>query len=74
MNIKISYESQALKDAKFMGDATNYQQVFLNVLQNAVMYSPVDSTVDVTFSISPMEDIQHDEYEDGCKILLSVIV
>ena len=61
-------------DAKFVGDATNYQQVFLNVLQNAVIYSPSDSTVNVTFSLSALEEVKSDDYEDGCKILLSVIV
>ena len=64
-----------MKDAKFLGDATNYQQVFLNVLQNAVVYSPAESVVEVKFSISPMaEGIKHDDFEDGCTILLSVIV
>lgn len=72
--IRVTYENQALKDAKFLGDATNYQQVFLNVLQNAVVYSPPESVVEVKFSISPMAEIKHDDYEDGCTILLSVIV
>ena len=32
IKIQVTYENQDLKDAKFLGDATNYQQVFLNVL------------------------------------------
>ena len=50
INIDVSYESNALMNARFSNDSTKYQQVLLNVLSNAVMYSPTDSAVSISIS------------------------
>ena len=64
-----------------LNDSTKYQQVLINVLSNAVMYSPANSTVEVTISSCRLEDQPSNARRrssssgfDSKKILLSVIV
>ena len=67
----MNYETETLKNAKFFGSATNYQQVFLNALSNAVNFSPAGGVVMVTIS---SRTIDHNLESDVKKVLLSVIV
>ena len=67
----MNYETEALKNSKYLGSATNYQQVFLNALSNAVKFSPAGGVVMVTIS---SRKIDYNLESDVKKVLLSVIV
>ena len=54
MKINVDYSSLELKQSLFHGDVTRYQQVFLNVLSNAVKFGPEDSEVTVRISIQKL--------------------
>jgi len=47
VKIKVTYDNDSLANAKFFGDVTKYQQVFINVLANAARSNPPNSLVDV---------------------------
>ena len=55
----------------FSGDATKYQQVLINLLANAVKFSPTHGKIRVKISNSSVQDGVSFE---GQKTLLSVIV
>ena len=75
IKINVNYTEQSLINAKFLNDQTKYQQVLLNVLSNAVMYSPTGGNVEVALSSTTL--IQQEKDSNGAAIercLLSVIV
>ena len=47
IDLKVSFASEALKHAKFVGDYQKLQQVLLNLLSNAVKFSPISGKIDV---------------------------
>ena len=50
IDLKVSFVSEALKHAKFVGDYQKLQQVLLNLLSNAVKFSPMSGKIDVQIS------------------------
>ena len=73
IKINVSYTDNTLMGSKFLNDQTKYQQVLLNVLSNAVMYSPTGGTVEVSISSCVIDD-NMEGMHDGVKTLLSVVV
>lgn len=61
---------------QFLGDASKYQQVLLNVLSNAVRFSPLNSTIEVkiSYTIVNCQPELEIEGQDSSRVLLSVIV
>ena len=50
LSLDIKFSTEGLKRAKFAGDYTRYQQILLNVLHNAVKFSPISGTISVSIS------------------------
>jgi len=74
IKVKVSYASRQLKIAKFLNDQRKYQQVLLNILSNAVIYSPTGSTIEISISSCVLEQEKRDVNNSDIKTLLSVIV
>lgn len=62
INLQVSYASQALKNAKFLGDAIKYQQILINLLANAVKFSPANGKIEVKLSNTA---VQGDDNNEG---------
>ena len=61
-----------VRNAKFWGDVTKYQQVLINVISNACRYNPPDSHIDVKISCQSLRVKQKNAQSHTS--LLSVIV
>ena len=42
IEVEVKFSSSSLKESKILGEAIHFQQVFLNLLTNAVKFSPND--------------------------------
>ena len=72
IEIFITYEQDGLRNAKFLGDVIKYQQVLLNVLNNACKFNPPGCRVEIRISCSSL--INSSRHDSDVPSLLSVIV
>lgn len=73
VKIVANYMSDSLMSARYLNDMYRFQQVLLNILSNAVVYSPSGSTVEITFSSVNLNE-QSLNQSQSFKTLLSVVV
>ena len=78
LDLRLEYTTDRLEKTKFIGDYSDYQQVLLNVMSNAVKFSPVGGKINVQISYDVMENKNKYHYfGDAGQVnsgILSVIV